>query len=223
MERWLGLPNESASLQHLGRIVTREGRFIAFPNVLAHRVEPFKLADATKPGHRKILAMFLVDPHIRVLSTSVVPPQRKDWWARSVQDIAPFSNLPREIFDLIIEFVDGFPMSWDDAIAIRQTLMEERSQANYAWKQERREVSKILFIFSQGNHLLFLVCLYFRCHMMFSNLICNLHSSLSIFANTEISYLTWISPYLPTSHWTREGRIVGVLERGRCRGGLSPY
>ncbi|KAI0427009.1 hypothetical protein F5Y09DRAFT_45309 [Xylaria sp. FL1042] len=139
LERWYGISTEDPALQRLGRVITREGRFIAFPNVLAHQVQPFKLADGSRPGHRKILAMFLVDPHIRVLSTSVVPPQRKDWWAREVRKINPLSELPREIFDIIIDFVDGFPMSWEDAVMHRETLMRERSWAEDAFDQNMED------------------------------------------------------------------------------------
>ncbi|KAI3338434.1 hypothetical protein F4824DRAFT_80710 [Ustulina deusta] len=139
LERWLGISTEDPALQRLGRVITREGRFIAFPNVLAHQVQPFRLADDSRPGHRKILAMFLVDPHIRVLSTSVVPPQRKDWWAREVRKIGPLSVLPAEIFDLIIEFVHGFPMSWEDAVATRELLMRERSWAKDAFDHKMEE------------------------------------------------------------------------------------
>ncbi|KAI0536264.1 hypothetical protein GGR58DRAFT_475769 [Xylaria digitata] len=133
LERWLGISTDDPALQRLGRVVTREGRFIAFPNVLAHQVQPFTLADDSRPGHRKILAMFLVDPHIRVLSTSVVPPQRKDWWAHEVRKISPLSDLLLEIFDLIIESVEGFPMSWKDALDTREILIEERRWARGAF------------------------------------------------------------------------------------------
>ncbi|KAI1351910.1 hypothetical protein F5Y01DRAFT_324779 [Xylaria sp. FL0043] len=139
LERWMGISSDDPGLQRLGSVITREGRFIAFPNVLAHQVQPFKLADHSRPGHRKILAMFLVDPHIRILSTSVVPPQRKDWWAREVRKLNPLSKLPTEIFDLIIDFVDGFPMSWEDAIVHRETLMRERSWAKDAFDREMEE------------------------------------------------------------------------------------
>ncbi|KAI0116506.1 hypothetical protein GGR51DRAFT_546020 [Nemania sp. FL0031] len=139
LERWLGISTDDGSLQRLGRVITREGRFIAFPNVLAHQVQPFELADKSRSGHRKILAMFLVDPNFRVLSTSVVPPQRKDWWAREVRKVSPLSGLPAEIFDLIIESVDGFPMSWDDALAIRETLMGERSWVTEAFNEEMEQ------------------------------------------------------------------------------------
>ncbi|KAI0440696.1 hypothetical protein F4803DRAFT_459480 [Xylaria telfairii] len=139
LERWLGISTDDPSLQRLGRVVTRQGRLLAFPNVLAHQVKPFRLLDNTRPGHRKILAMFLVDPHIRVLSTSVVPPQRKDWWAREIRKIGPLGALPMEIFDLIVEFVDGFPMSWEDALETRETLMRERSWVKDAFDQRMEE------------------------------------------------------------------------------------
>lgn len=49
-----------------------------------HRVSPFRLEDPTKPGHRRFIALWLVDPTIRVISTSNVPPQQMDWWLDSV-------------------------------------------------------------------------------------------------------------------------------------------
>lgn len=113
---------------------------IAFPNVLQHCVQPFKLKDETKPGHRKILAMFLVDPHIRVISTANVPPQQRDWWAMEVHKHAPFTDLPQEIFDHIISFVDD-PISWERAAEIRQDLMNERgamSEKNNQWVSDTK-------------------------------------------------------------------------------------
>ncbi|KAK5632541.1 hypothetical protein RRF57_008255 [Xylaria bambusicola] len=142
LERWLGISTDDAALQLLGRVITREGRFIAFPNVLAHQVQPFELVDKSRQGHRKILAMFLVDPHKRVLSTSVVPPQRKDWWAQEVRKVSPLRELPREIFDSIIDFVHGFPMSWEDALATREILMRERTSVREGFDEQMRMLSK---------------------------------------------------------------------------------
>ncbi|MCX5175259.1 DUF4246 domain-containing protein [Streptomyces virginiae] len=71
-----GLEDEDALNQALGSTATPAGRCLAFPNVLQHRVGEFSLADATRPGHRKILAFFLVDPSERIVSTSDVPPQQ---------------------------------------------------------------------------------------------------------------------------------------------------
>ncbi|MGA5329573.1 DUF4246 domain-containing protein [Streptomyces griseoincarnatus] len=76
-----GLENEGALNQLLGSAATPEGRCLAFPNVLQHRVSPFRLQDPTRPGHRKILAFFLVDPSQTIVSTSDVPPQQP--WAET--------------------------------------------------------------------------------------------------------------------------------------------
>ncbi|MHC6630200.1 DUF4246 domain-containing protein [Streptomyces globosus] len=76
-----GLENEDAMNQVLGSVPTPAGRCVAFPNVLQHRVDSFRLADPTRPGHRKILAFFLVDPSETIVSTSDVPPQQP--WAET--------------------------------------------------------------------------------------------------------------------------------------------
>jgi hypothetical protein len=123
---YYGLEENGPAVLELGSINTRQGRLLAFPNVLQHQVQPFELVDKTRSGHRKILAMFLVDPHVPVLSTANVPPQSKAWWSEEVRKIEPFGSLPLELFELIIDCVDGFPMSWEDAITIRKELMRER-------------------------------------------------------------------------------------------------
>ncbi|MFE9017925.1 DUF4246 domain-containing protein [Streptomyces sp. NPDC007808] len=71
-----GLEDEDALNQVLGSASTPAGRCLAFPNVLQHRVGSFRLADPSRPGHRKILAFFLVDPSEEIVSTSDVPPQQ---------------------------------------------------------------------------------------------------------------------------------------------------
>ncbi|MFJ7589650.1 DUF4246 domain-containing protein [Streptomyces sp. NPDC097617] len=71
-----GLEDEDALNQRLGSASTPAGRCLAFPNILQHRVGSFRLTDPSRPGHRKILAFFLVDPSERIVSTSDVPPQQ---------------------------------------------------------------------------------------------------------------------------------------------------
>lgn len=71
-----GLEDEDALNQTLGSASTPAGRCLAFPNILQHRVGSFHLTDPTRPGHRKILAFFLVDPSEKIVSTSDVPPQQ---------------------------------------------------------------------------------------------------------------------------------------------------
>ncbi|MBR7833300.1 DUF4246 domain-containing protein [Actinospica durhamensis] len=95
-----GLENEAALNQVLGAAETRAGRALAFPNALQHRVGPFRLADPTRPGYRKILVFFLVEPSETIVSTSDVPPQ---------QPWSPTST-----------------MTLEQAKAYREELMQER-------------------------------------------------------------------------------------------------
>lgn len=120
-----GCNQDESTFQNVGGVDTREGRLLTFPNILQHQVQPFELADRTKPGHRKILALFLVDPNIKIISSANVPCQRKDWWR---EEIGPGfgAMLPREVRDLVFEGVDEFPIGLEEAKEIRLDLMEER-------------------------------------------------------------------------------------------------
>jgi hypothetical protein len=93
-----------------------------------HRVSPFELADPSKPGYRKILVLFLVDPHLKVTSATDVAPQQRSWLRAAVND-APVGSLwrrlPVEILDIII--YHSFTMTEEEAKAYRVELMEERT------------------------------------------------------------------------------------------------
>lgn len=127
VETICGFNNGDPSLEDLGRVFTPEGRLLTFPNVMQHRVQPFSLADPTRPGHRKILALFLVDPHTRIISTADVPCQQKTWWEEQVRGIGPLGKIPGELTQHILDFVD-YPVSIDVAKEQRAELMEERKK-----------------------------------------------------------------------------------------------
>ena len=116
----------------------REGRLLVFPNVLQHRVLPFSLADVTRPGHRKILALFLVDPNIPIPSTANIPPQQRDWWAQKINHDRALSKLPQELAERVYDAVRDFPISLERAKKEREELMEERKaqyvQTEQSWK-----------------------------------------------------------------------------------------
>ncbi|KAK6495017.1 hypothetical protein TWF481_003045 [Arthrobotrys musiformis] len=128
MRPLFGIGNEQAAIQKVGEVDTKQGRLVTFPNTLQHQVQPFKLEDPTKPGHRKILVVFLVDPHTRVVSTANVPPQRKDWWEELLNEDSGkrLNRLPQELRDMIVDSVDEFPIDMEAAKKIRVELMEER-------------------------------------------------------------------------------------------------
>lgn len=148
LEAFYGVQQDGSAIQELGQVLTKEGRLLTFPNILQHRVSKFQLADPTRPGHRKILAMFLVDPHIRIISTANVPPQSRQWWAEEVRKAeGRLGSLPEELFLSTVDQVEDFPISWDDAVAIREKLMEERGMMVNDMNEEMANVSLVSFPF----------------------------------------------------------------------------
>lgn len=123
-EAYYGLNAEmdgDSTVVPIGDVATPQGRLLAFPNVLQHRVSPFELADKTKPGHRKIVALFLVDPQTPIISTAHVPPQQASWG--SIRELD--HKLPPELQHQIYADL-GCPYSLDEAKQIRAELMSER-------------------------------------------------------------------------------------------------
>ncbi|KAL1405734.1 hypothetical protein Q8F55_007404 [Vanrija albida] len=129
-----GNPEPTGKLLELGDVVTREGRLLVFPNVYQHRVAPFELADKSKAGHRKIVALFLVDPATPVVSTANVPPQQRHWAQSQLGD-----KLPAELEHQIYRDV-GCPYGWDEAVRFRDELMEERRGFDVVIDDELRKV-----------------------------------------------------------------------------------
>ncbi|KAJ2721409.1 hypothetical protein GGI07_003974 [Coemansia sp. Benny D115] len=112
--------------QPLGQIEAKNGRCVVFPNTYQHRVSGFKLADPTKPGHRKIFAFFFIDPSTRIPSTEIVPPQQLSWWTGSKTNYAGLANtFPSIVQDIIIDNLD-FLITEEQAKTIRLDLMDER-------------------------------------------------------------------------------------------------
>ena len=112
-----GMKNEEAMNQILGNIVAREDLCIVFPNTYQHRVAPFELVDKSKPGYRKILVFFLVDPTTKIISTNNVLPQQPDW-----DDVA--LDKPRN------------KMTREQAEKFREKLMFERKYARDTFEKE---------------------------------------------------------------------------------------
>ncbi|KAJ7122793.1 hypothetical protein C8R44DRAFT_621154 [Mycena epipterygia] len=133
MDILYGMKRDSHCCQDLGSIATSAGRALAWPNIYQHRVAPFRLLDPTKPGHRKILAIFLVDPSIEPIpSATTVPPQQADWAFHALDEArhdpeSVFSRLPPELAILIHDrFPDTF-VTHQEAEAYRLSLMKERT------------------------------------------------------------------------------------------------
>ena len=118
----------SPCVQDIGDVITKAHRCVAFPNLYQHRVQPFRLEDPTKPGHRKILVFFLVDPTQRILSTTDVAPQQRDWVTEAMRDAgrdSAFAKLPIEFIKMISNEND-VAMTRSEAEKYREDLMSER-------------------------------------------------------------------------------------------------
>lgn len=100
-----GLDDEDPLNQVLGSASTPAGRCLAFPNILQHRVGSFRLADPTRPGYRKILAFFLVDPSVTIVSTSDVPPQQP-WSATSTMTLEQARSYREQLMQERTFFID---------------------------------------------------------------------------------------------------------------------
>ncbi|KAG8696074.1 hypothetical protein FRC08_007385 [Ceratobasidium sp. 394] len=126
-----GISSNDPLVNKLGAVVACQGRAIAFPNNYQHRVSPFELKDKTKPGHRKIVTLLLVDPSVDVLSTTTVPPQQHEWRSAAISANpvlkAAFDKLAPETIEIINSFADG-TMTRAEAEAYRLELMDERKE-----------------------------------------------------------------------------------------------
>ncbi|KJE96361.1 hypothetical protein CAOG_006699 [Capsaspora owczarzaki ATCC 30864] len=128
VRRVYGLEDGGELNQPLGGIATKDNRCIAFPNTMQHRVRSFQLLDPTKPGSRKILVFFLVDPHERIPSTKHIPPQQRSWYMQEVSSAPIFPpTIPPELVDEILDRAD-WPMGLEEAKQHRETLMKERKR-----------------------------------------------------------------------------------------------
>ncbi|KAF7293234.1 hypothetical protein HMN09_01201600 [Mycena chlorophos] len=138
MQTLYAIGRDEECVQAVGGMVTKAGRALAWPNIFQHCVSSFKLADATKPGHRKILAIFLVDPTIDpIVSASDIPPQQAEWAADALEaaydDANPsakgttLAHMPRELRDLVKQQFPESVMAWKEAEEFRLKLMKERT------------------------------------------------------------------------------------------------
>lgn len=94
--------------QELGKVKIPEGRMVAFPSMMHHRSTNFITADKRLPGSCKILSLLLVDPHVRIISSANVPPQRKAWRMERewMINFILRQHLPQELVNMILRELD---------------------------------------------------------------------------------------------------------------------
>jgi Protein of unknown function (DUF4246) len=117
-----GLADGDDLNQPLGSAVCEPCRVLCFSNHIQHQVAPFQLDDPSRHGVRKIVAVFLVNPSRRVLSTADVPPQQAAWH----DELSRIGSLmPEQVKERLDEMRD-FPIDWSTACMLRKELMRER-------------------------------------------------------------------------------------------------
>ncbi|KAI9689597.1 MAG: hypothetical protein M1822_010249 [Bathelium mastoideum] len=121
-----GMRDEPA-IQVISSVATTANRFLVFPNTRQHKVEAFELADSTKPGHRRFLVLWLVDPHYRICSTANVPPQQPEWIEDAARRTGFGEKLPPEVMNMVMSHATEDLISLDEAKKLRLELMQERS------------------------------------------------------------------------------------------------
>ncbi|PVU84606.1 hypothetical protein BB559_007531, partial [Furculomyces boomerangus] len=126
VETIYGFENGDPLYQNLGKIKIVKNQMISFPNIYQHQVQDFELRDKTKPGYRKMLSFFLVNPKKRIYSTAHIPPQQLSWFEiELMKNKNKLSELPGLITDEISKTLD-WPISLKEAKKQREELLKER-------------------------------------------------------------------------------------------------
>ncbi|BGP33138.1 hypothetical protein JCM10296v2_004927 [Rhodotorula toruloides] len=129
-----GIEAEGPLIQNHNAVRTSKDRVIVFSNVYQHCVSPFSLVHRSKPGYRKILCFFLVDPlktdASLVISTSRVPPQQFFWLDGAVWDLPPqvLDKLPDEIWTKILRLAAPHYVSLRKVKRVRKDLSEAQNK-----------------------------------------------------------------------------------------------
>ncbi|KAJ6524441.1 hypothetical protein DFH09DRAFT_1250825 [Mycena vulgaris] len=124
MSTLYGIDRDDDCVQEIGSMVTKAGRTLAWSNLFQHCVSRV---------HRKILAIFLVNPTVDpIASATDIPPQQGEWAAEALQQASADSGslmfqLPQELADLITTNLPASVMTRKEAEAYRLELMEERT------------------------------------------------------------------------------------------------
>lgn len=127
--------------QELGKVDIPTGRLVAFPSLFQYRTAGFKTKDNTKPGHCKVLSLFLVDPHIRIISTANVPPQRKDWWTdrECVICFVLRQRMPQELVNMVLlelDRIERCPISKGMESCLKARMKRERNRIRNVNREE---------------------------------------------------------------------------------------
>ncbi|TPX12723.1 uncharacterized protein E0L32_000900 [Thyridium curvatum] len=125
--------------QETGSVLLQPGRMVSYSNSMQARDEAFEIIHPFRPGHRRCLTVYLVDPMSRLCSTRNVPAQRRDWreeWTAEVRSDL-LGVLPLELVDMIFGYInDEGLMDGDEAWNIRKKVQDAHNGAQNAVMEE---------------------------------------------------------------------------------------
>lgn len=123
LKQVFGFEVGDSTIQEVGSVHGRPGRIIVFPATLQHRFVGYRLKDPTKRGSSKAIAIHLVDPNIRTISTANVPPQRPDWTME--RDAMHAMNRPLDLLSRYGATGRDLPLSFAQAKDFGKKIIEE--------------------------------------------------------------------------------------------------
>jgi len=100
----------------MGNITLREGRTVVYPNIFQTCLLPFASNNKEKEGHLRILMLHLVDPNRRIMSTGMVPCQRRDWWEADASSTGA------------VDKAGEWPISMEEGQRMRNEFKAEREE-----------------------------------------------------------------------------------------------
>lgn len=133
-----GFKNGESLIQNLGSVTCIQGRAVCWGNNLQHQVQNFELIDKTKPGYRKILVIFLVNPRNEIISTDIIPPQNYKWLEDLMKQEKPIPGMPHDLQAHILKQTD-WHFTHEKAIQVRDDLMQERKYFTSVVTEQRFE------------------------------------------------------------------------------------
>ncbi|KAL6695078.1 hypothetical protein J3F84DRAFT_38399 [Trichoderma pleuroticola] len=138
-ERAYAFQPSEKELQTIGRVPINTTMAVFYPNIYRHHQGSFSLVDRSRPGHRKMLMLHLVDPAIPIISTSNVPPQQFHWWTECKahnEGLQIVERLPPELQAMVSSHVD-FPVDNEKAKEIRNDCRVNRETLGYPPSYEK--------------------------------------------------------------------------------------
>ncbi|KAK3374562.1 hypothetical protein B0H63DRAFT_400978 [Podospora didyma] len=138
---WGACLQNAPCLQNYGEVEIRQGRLLVFPSAFQHDMSQFELQNPHRPGQCRIITLYLVDPHQRIISTGKCHPSNSTRGEDKHGGVK--SRLPPEILNAVLglkpgalsKAEDGL-MTVDEAKKHRLALLEERRKFRLESEQE---------------------------------------------------------------------------------------